>query len=196
MKKIMLRTATLGLSFLGSFALLVTMVEAQKLDVDWKYFGETSVDGGTYCFYEAKSIVDSSDGYRQVWTKCLLKIYMESIDKRVDKSTNDVIINFAAKKISNYYMPPIGNIIDLDLDAASGITTLESIADNAYLPPHDRLLYELNCRERTNRYLSMYLTADGKSDLSETPSQWIHIGPEGKSATLFKLLCTPGMVLE
>ena len=175
--------AAVALALLLSFASMVTEVRAQKLTVDWKYFGGTPVDGGTRCFYDAKGVAQVSEGHLKVWTKCLL-------DKDIQNTNlTEEMINRAAQKIADYYLPPIGDVINLDQEHAATITIYEEIATNAYIETHDKMLYEFDCHEMMVRDLSTDFRIDGKHARSEKPGDWSHVPPEGNAASLSKILC-------
>jgi hypothetical protein len=158
---------------------------AQTLDVDWKVYGWASVGGDSACFYDTNSVVQRSDGHIRVWTKCLLLKDMDSLD--IKKAFNGKILENAARKVSQYYVPPIA-VVDqtIDLDRSIVITQYEETANIADVKPVARIFYELDCPERMMRELSIDL---GKRGSANKPSDWKYIPPEGNGAVLLKILC-------
>lgn len=160
---------------------------AQAADVDWKLYGSASVTGTSFCFYDAHSAARTSSGYIRVWTKCLAQKDLESADKNDDVSRK--IVESAARKITEGYVPPIVVIGKMDFAQIPEISAYEEIANLNSIGPRARFFEELNCSERMDRRLSTYLIINGESRQKDTPSDWEYVPPEGNVATLLKILC-------
>ena len=136
-------TVTIGAALL---VLMGTTPSGQAVDVDWKVFGGASVSGPEICFYDAKGVVRTYRGLVRVWTKCLSQQDLEKID--VQHDFNGRIVESAARKTDNGYVPPIARIEDgIDLNKATVITRYEETANIAPIQPRASIFYELNWRE-------------------------------------------------
>ena len=110
----------------ATFLLSSVPVEAQRTDVDWKFFGGTPNDGAELCFYEALSVAHNGDHLR-VWIKCLSEAAVSKFHM------DDGMTERAAAKIARYYAPPINKVEDIDGNQAFTITIYEEIAANGDL---------------------------------------------------------------
>src|SRR5260221_9204975 len=96
------------------FALALT-ASAQGADVDWKMYG-TAFDGGGVCFYDAKGVARTPDEHIRVWTKCLSQKDLDSVD--IKSELGKKIIENAARKVIDSYVPPIALVEDINFDQA------------------------------------------------------------------------------
>jgi hypothetical protein len=161
---------------------------AQTLTVDWKFYGTSTVDGdGHACFYEARSVDQAPDGHLRVWTKCLLLQSLDGID--VAKDFDGKVMEKAARKLVDGYVPPIATAETIRRDQLITITQYEETANIASFQPRSRIFYELNCSEKMLRELSIYFEADGRTGSIDKPTAWKHVSPETNGARLSKLLC-------
>jgi hypothetical protein len=152
-------------------------------------YGGVSVQGDEQtCFYDAKGIVQTPDRHIRVWTECLARKDLDSID--IEKAFGGKILRNTAAKIARYYMPPIGNIETIDVYQAMTITQYEETANIGGTEPRAQIFYELNCPDRMIRELSIHIVdANGKRGALDTASNWKYVAPEGNAASLLKLLC-------
>ena len=160
------------------------LVTAGAADVDWKMYGTASVEGGSVCFYDANII--RTPGLR-VWTKCLLQKDMDALD--ADSEIGKKIVESAARKVVDGYIPPLAVLEDISFDQAIGVIQYEETAKLSGIQPHARFFYELNCSERMMRRLSTYVRIKGRDSFNDNPSSWEYVPPEGTGATLLKILC-------
>ncbi|HET9686943.1 MAG TPA: hypothetical protein VFP79_07155 [Pseudolabrys sp.] len=163
---------------------------AQAADVDWKFYGGASVDGDSYCFYDSKGIVrtfDSHFSHVRVWTKCLLQADLNKID--IKKDYGGQIVDSAARKMLDNYVPPVAIAKNLDADARIAVAGYEEIANISDTEPVSRIFYELDCSQRMMRELSIFVRANGKKGFRDKPRGWKHVPPEGNGTTLLKILC-------
>lgn len=181
----MIRRSTVA--FMLSVALGASGSSAQRLEVDWKLYGGASVGGENLCFYDGKGLAQLPNGHVRVWTKCLLKAELDGIN--IEKDFDGRIVKAAATKVTNYYVPPISKIQNVDANDAIAITAYEEIADIAALQPQSQIFYELNCSERMIRELDINLHINGQIGSSNKPSDWKYTPPEGNGAALLKMLC-------
>jgi hypothetical protein len=169
-------------------ALIATTSFAQEPDVDWKFYGGARLtDEASGCFFDAKGVTPLPENHLRVWTKCSLMKDMDNID--VAKDFNGKIMEDAAHKIANYYVPPLATVEKLEVQQAQAITMYEEIANSGYIQPQSRILYELDCPKQMLRELSISIQTDGKSSSINKPRDWQYIPPEGNAATLSKILC-------
>jgi hypothetical protein len=157
-------------------------------DVDWKLYGSNSVQGASFCFYDAKGITRTSDRHLRVWVKCLLQKDLDGVDLKDE--LNKKIIERTAQKVVDGYIPPIAIVEDANFDQAMTVIQYEETANLGNVRDHAQFLYELNCSERMIRWLSSLVRdANGREGFSDEASDWKHVAPEGSAATLLKILC-------
>src|SRR5215471_4910308 len=106
---------------------LVFAAPAQAADVDWKMYGTASIDGGVVCFYEGKGIIARAPSILRVWTKCLLQKDLDAVD--MGSEVGKKIVESAARKMGNIYVPLIAVAEDIDFDQAIGVVTYEETAN-------------------------------------------------------------------
>ena len=156
-------------------------------DVDWKLYGGASVDGPSFCFYDANSVAHASAGYVRVWTKCLAQKDLDSFDFKSDLGIK--IVDIAARKIKDGYVPPIIVIGQMDFKQIPEIVGYEEVADLGAVEPQASIFDEVNCPERMMRTLSVSMHANGQRGFKNKPGDWEYVPPEGNGATLLKILC-------
>lgn len=161
---------------------------AWAADVDWKMYGMASFDDGVVvCFYDAKGVTRTADKHLRVWAKCLPQKDLDGVDIKGELGRK--IVENAARKVIDKYIPPIAVVENIDFDQAMGVMQYEETANLSGVQSHARFFYELNCSERLIQRLSTYVRINGKDGFDEKPSGWDHVPPEGSGATLLKILC-------
>ena len=161
---------------------------AQPSEVDWKYFGGAPVPGGhgmSFCFFDAKGAAQLPDSHIRVWTKCIPQDAMDAVNFNSEIGKN--IIDATARKVGQYYMPPIGMVwTSISAEQAMKVTLYEETADKGYIQPTAEIYYEFICSERRMRELSIsFNSGDGASK----PTAWRYVPPEGNAADLLKIVC-------
>jgi hypothetical protein len=136
-------------------------------------------------FYEGKGVITRPA--LRVWTKCLLRKDLDSINP--ESELGKKIVESAAQKVVQGYIPPIALVEDMDYDQASDVIGLEETANLSNIQPQARFFYELNCSERMMRRLSTQVRTKGKDRFDDNPSGWEYVAPEGSAARLLKILC-------
>jgi hypothetical protein len=165
---------------------LVGIGSAQALDVDWKAYGFASVDGDSVCFYDARGIVRRSDGHIRVWTKCLLVKDMDSIDRDLNKQ----LVDNAARKLIDKYVPPIARVDErIGHNASLNIMMYEEIANFGNIEPVAKFFKEINCSEGMIRELSIEVRINGEYGYDNKPTDWQYVSPESNGARLLKIHC-------
>lgn len=171
-----------------TYALVLTLAcSAKAADVDWKMYGGASVSGPSFCFYDANSIARASSGHIRVWTKCLAQKDLDGVDIKSDLGTK--IVDRAARKIKEGYVPPIIVIGKMDFQQIPEIVAYEESANLSAIDPQARIFDEVDCSERMMRRLNTSIQANGQSGFQNKPSDWEYVPPEGNGATLLKILC-------
>lgn len=174
--------------WIGVTLAIVSVTFAQSSNVDWKYYGGAPLDEKmTLCFYDAEGITHKTDDHIRVWTKCLQQTEVEGVD--IKKEFGGAILENTARKLANYYVPPIAIIETINLDEILTITQYEETADISDIQPRASIFYELNCPERMMQELSISIQAGGKGGFLGKPSDWRHVPPEGNGAQLLRILC-------
>jgi len=180
----MKRAGRLSVALVAFAAITAT---AKATDVDWKMYSGVLVLGAEICFYDAKSAVRTPEKLLRVWTKCLSRKDLDSVD--VDKDFDGKISKNVARKMQDGYRPPIGMVEDIDFDHAFVVAMYEEIANLSGIQPRASIFYEFNCPQKIMRELSIDLPANGQRGSKNTPSNWRHVPPEGNAASLVKILC-------
>ena len=164
--------------------IMTNLASAQPTRVEWKFYGGVSAN---LCFFDAKGVTQLQGNHIRVWAKCLPQKELDSID--IKKSFKGRILEEAAQKVAKYYVPPIASLEDFGVDQLVTITQYEVTADLAGIEPQATMLYELNCREKMIRELSIALKIKGRGGQSDKPYSWRHVAPETNGARLLSLLC-------
>lgn len=173
-----------------SAAVLLIVVRgafAQPPGVDWKLYGGTSLNERAWCFYDATGITQMPSAHVRVWTKCLREKALDSID--IQKDFGGKILENTAQKVGSKYVPPFATVETVDADKRLTITLYEVTANIGNLDPQASIFYELDCRERMIRELSVSIQTGGKRGSSNESGDWRYVPPEGNGARLLKILC-------
>ncbi|MBN3761139.1 hypothetical protein [Burkholderia sp. Ac-20365] len=180
-------------AFFGSVtlvAMMPTLAAARPADVDWKLYGgfdRGSPNEKSYCFYDSSGVTHFADNRLRVWVKCLRQRDLDAVD--IKESFGGKILENTAKKVADYYVPPISTVQSLDAEQAMTITQYEETADVAAIQPQASIFYEISCTERKIRELSMTINMRGRRGSDDKSSEWKFVPPEGNAANLLKILC-------
>jgi hypothetical protein len=170
--------------------LMTAAAWGQTPSVDWKFYGGgPSDDGQTVCFYDAKGVTRMPDKHIRVWIKCVLQKELDAVD--IQKDYDGKIVELAAQKVVEKYIPPIASVETIDQDQTVTIIGYEQIADVANIEPRARIFYEINCVDKMERELSIFIQGGGKTGFIDKPRDWQYLPPEGNGARLLKILCPP-----
>jgi len=158
---------------------------ANAAAVDWKFYGGADIPstGKVICFYEEGGITKPKPGIVDVWAKCIPQIALDNVPKNATYSR--AYIDMSASRLAHYYRPPILNDQRMNIDQIVKAIVYESLADVGDFTPEAQFYYELDCRKRMVRELTMTFGNQSK----DTPSNWGYVPPEGNAATLLSLLC-------
>ena len=169
------------------FAVAVASM-AKAANVDWKMYGTaTGEDQETICFYDANGVVRISDERIRVWTKCLLKADLDGAASQGELGAK--IVENAARKVLEGYIPPIAVVEDTNFDQATAIIEYEETANIGNLKTNAQFLYELDCSDRKIRRLSIHVRIRGKDVFDEKQSDWEYTPPETNGARILTMLC-------
>jgi hypothetical protein len=172
------------------FIVLATLWASQATnaaDADWRIYGFAKTDGEEALFYLSSDVRPQADGRIQFWVKGLDWHQIDTIfnSPEPDKS----LAERAAKKVLAGYVAPYAVTHNVSQDEHVNLIVAEEIANEAKLQPITRILYELDCKQRLLRELSMEFTINGKQQFSKTTNEWTHIAPETNGAVLEAVLC-------
>ncbi|MBC8431546.1 MAG: hypothetical protein H8D96_06465 [Desulfobacterales bacterium] len=155
---------------------------------DWKFFGgETIKKGGEKIFfYDTESLDYLSNENIRVWIKAITKA---EFDMAAEKN-KDQIIKEAGKKIANGYFPPYILVEQInDFDDIVDVVVWEETA-NRTLSSLMKMFFEINCKEKKLRTLSIiYFKNDGGIESKDESDKWEYISPESNIETIHKILC-------
>jgi hypothetical protein len=170
---------------LALLALITSGSNSLGAEVDWKMYGGLSAepDGNEYCFYEERGVIRPQAHSVRVWTKCLLQKDLEAFPP--DKPYYRAEIDMGASRAAHYYLPPLSTIERMKPDQIMQTSIYETVADLADYEPKARIFYELDCRQKRMRELSISV---GNNHI-EAPMPWKDVGPESNGANLLELLC-------
>jgi hypothetical protein len=173
--------------FVGLLAavLMAFALPAHADRVDWKFYGgaDLTMIGRVTCFYEERTITRPKPGIVDVWVKCLSQHDLENVPTTAPY--HDAYISMSADRMVHFYRPPILAIERMNYDQTTEVVMDETAADVGDLAIHAQFYYELDCRQRMMRELSMTI----ENQPAHTPSDWSHIPPEGNAGRLLLLLC-------
>ena len=179
--------------FLVMILICVLFVSTHAQGANWKYFGASLIKNGNetdLCFYDSNSIKYSHSGIVRVWTKTLNKSKIKDILDASPKSKNSLLVQKIGKAIISGYIPPIISIVHkhgLDLMTVIGC---EVVADKAEIQPSAQILWELSCRNKTIRCLSISMfDNNGRIIGASRNGPWDYIAPETNADALQKILC-------
>jgi hypothetical protein len=181
---------TAGIVLLAA-VILLTGFQTDELRANWKYTGSalTEKEGGRrHAFFDADNVQYASNGDVQVWMKV---IDASEIDRLVSKEKG--ITRKAIEKMATSYYPPYF-LSDPDpypsADAYIEMIEWEEAANHADNKPRAKLLYEINCRNRTIQTVSaITYKGDGTTTFASDFDKWSDIVPESTGDTLRKILC-------
>jgi hypothetical protein len=142
---------------------------AEAADVDWKLYGGASVTVPSFCFYDAGSTARTSSGYIRLWTKCLAQKDLDGVDMKDDVGRK--IVDSAARKIKEGYVPPIVGIGKMDFKEIAGIVAYEETANLGGIEPEALIFEELDCANRMRRSLSISIHVNGRSVIKDEPGE-------------------------
>jgi len=120
----------------------------------------------------------------RAWIKCLLtNDVLKSVDPKNEQGKK--IVEHTAQKIKRGYVPPIIVLGKTAFDQIGGVVASEEAANVANLEPPVRIFYEINCKEKMTRVLSVHT----KDRSLNTPLDWEYARPETNIATLLRIQC-------
>jgi hypothetical protein len=154
---------------------------ARAAEADWKFFGNTALDGGVLCFYDAGNLAKAPDGHVKASTVCLLEHEFDTVD------IQGKILDETSRKLAGGYVPPLGNAMRLTANQIITVTGFEQTADFGGLKPHAEIVYEIDCRKKHSRELSATFLNGGGSHA--TPGEWRAVQPAGNGVVLGRLVC-------
>jgi hypothetical protein len=177
---------TLAITFV---ILAVTALGASA--ADWKFIGGTLLkkkSGETLAYYDSESVQYLSNRNVRAWVKA---VDASEVDRLLAKEK--AIIKTTAEKVASGYYPPyvLSNPKpELSFDTYMEIVAWEEAANHAEIKPRAKVLYEIDCKERTIQTLSaVTYESDGTTASTSGVGQWSHISPESNGETLQKILC-------
>jgi hypothetical protein len=173
-------------------ALLMTAVlhgtEAQG--ADWKYYGTGTLqkNESVMTYYDAGSIEHLADGHVKAWTKCISRSEVErtiNLEEVTKKAAHKIETGYVAPYILSNPQPQPNYDVNLRT------TVWEEAANNDVIKPKLKVFYELNCKTKKIRNLSVIrYIKDGRTETRSETDKWTNIGPETNSETLNKMLCS------
>ncbi len=166
-------------------------VVAQTPNVDWKYYARIPVGSEVdQLFYNAGDVVQLPDGHIEVWTKGLLDKDVDAIeDSKPPNALYKQASDGVYKKMMNQYDPPYSTLGHWDKKWWLQIVMAEEIANIGKTEPRARVLYEIDCKNRMMRRLSIHISTKGQVSSNDHPTEWEHTAPETPAEALEALVC-------
>jgi hypothetical protein len=171
--------------------LIVMLLSGAKANgAEWKFVGSYMLLKGekTLAYYDTASVEYISDGKVRVWTKAITQAEFERILKKKEKQ----IIETSGSKLAKQYYPPYVLLNpETSFDQYIDIISWEEVANDSEIIPRLKTFFEINCREKKLRVLSItYFNNDGGVvTSSKEAGEWAYISPESNGETLKKILC-------
>lgn len=153
-------------------------------NVDWKMYGAVNVGAGeTMCFYDERGVAREDANTIRLWAKCLAQKEINDIHE--DRPYWRAMVDLAGSRIAHNYIPPISRVEKIKPSHIATVIMYESIADVGDIEPSAQIYYEIDCRHRRSRELS--ITLNGYS--SDKPRDWTYVPPESNGSQLLALVC-------
>jgi hypothetical protein len=172
------------LVFLFSFG--SATAETQKYD--WNYYEEFTPDKGDvlFLFFSASSIEKIQDGHIKVWAKGVPKRDVKKVFIKNKESiirTPEKVITLLPQYPDAYKSKNVNN------DNSLALIFLEYIVNNFKIDPRVQWLYELNCKEKTLRVLTVRVY-EGRETLQKEGGEWRHVAPDTYDYRLMGAVCS------
>ena len=178
-------------TLLAMFFIYASALQAQSESADWKFLSTSGENKDAMpdllVFYLNNDVKRLPSGHIEVWTKGLSTKEVTVAFNKIRK--HEAITDRIAKKLKEHYDPPYARIHKLTDDDRMGITAWEEFANEANMSPQMRILFELDCPGKMIRELSIWRMIHGKSQSSDTATEWSRIAPETNGSALSLLLC-------
>jgi len=179
-------------------ALLITtfLNGAEAQGADWKYYGRGDLPQSETVmkYYDAESIERLPDGHVRAWTK---GISLSEVERVMNL---EEVTKRAASKIKAGDVPPyiLSNPKpEPSSDVNTRIIVWEEAANYDVIKAKLKVFYELNCKSKKIRNLSMIsYKNDGGTETKSDIDKWTYISPESNSETLRKILCKERSVIK
>jgi hypothetical protein len=165
--------------------------QTDELRSNWKYAGGTlpgNETGRELAFFDEENIQYLSNGNVRVWMKA---VDASEIDRLVTRE-KDITIKAMDKMAKSYYPPYFLSNPDSSPSADAYIEMIEweEAANRTDSKPRAKLLYEINCREKTIQTISaITYKRDGTSTFASDFDKWSSIVPETTGDALRRILC-------
>ncbi|HVN98026.1 MAG TPA: surface-adhesin E family protein [Syntrophorhabdaceae bacterium] len=181
---------------MGRVALLIAVFlvtgfgDLEAHATDWKFFGGAPhlKDEFGIGFYDAEGIERLSNQNIKVWTTMFTNL---SEFHRIEGKKE--VIDKAAKKLAKGYQPPYFVIEAKNYtnhETFIDVIAWEETANDADSKPRMKILFEINCREKAIRILSIIqYDKDGMATNESHESAWGSISAGSNAETLHKILC-------
>ena len=171
--------------------ILLTGFQTDELHSSWKYAGgmlPENESGRALAFFDEENIQYLSNGNVQVWMKA---VDASEIDRLVARE-KDITKKAMDKMAKSYYPPYFLSDPDSNPSADAYIEMIEweEAANRADSKPRARVLYEIDCKQRTIQTISaITYKRDGTTTFSSDFDQWSDIVPGSTGDTIRKILC-------
>jgi hypothetical protein len=165
---------------------------AEVWGADWKFIGGSVLQAGSQlkgetniCYCDPASVEYLSNGNIRVWIKAISP--SEHNNKIIEKKE---VIEKAAQKVVDKYIPPYVLLHpETTFNDYVNIIGWEEAANDAEIKPRARVFYEVNCRDKMIRTLSVTTYNDAGVASRSKGDGWDYISPETNAETLRKILC-------
>lgn len=188
---------------LGAFAVGASPIHAAASDPDWRVFGFTDEH---VLLYSVPDIVREPDNLVRVWSEQLnSKAVGRVVNRATGKGGNVRFMAAVIGRVARYYEPPL-MLAGLDkscnsskrkdclAERAADITSMEEVANESLVPRDGLVLYELDCREKRARVLSVIVyQKHGSPESSSRPMDWEYVPPETNLDWLLTIVCDPSV---
>jgi len=171
---------------LVAFLLLTSSAgSAQSQSVHWYFYGG---DEHTSDFVDAGEIQRNAAGHVEVWTK---ELSVKQVQAAGDKAVKNKERLARVEAASTAFSSPISRVIkDPSEDQRDEVVLEEEVANNSpEVQPLTQALFEIDCSGKVARLLSAITHKNGRTQVINEPSEWVHFPPESNGSNLIVIVC-------
>ncbi len=168
--------------------LILSLNCVEAIGADWKLAGYATIfkNEKVYVYYDAEGVENKSNGIIKVWTKSITETEVNLMLKKKDKEITDK----AANRLINGQYLLYATVKKLSFDDMVSLLPVEEVANVPGIKTRSIVLFEINCKEKRIRNLSITtFTDEGAVKRSGREGAWDYISPESNGETLSKMLC-------
>jgi hypothetical protein len=158
------------------------------VDLRWQYGGYSVTTKGEklYSFYDTESVGVKPNGNIRVWVKAVTEVELEAVRKKNEK----MLVEKGARRVVNHQYILFATYQNMDFKTMVEVIPYEEIANLPNVNIRMSLLFEIDCKEKKVRTLSITAyNKNGSPTSTSDEGKWDYIIPESNMDILRKMLC-------